>query len=34
MGFAPSEASPKVGDGPPHIRLDRVAEFLTGDRLG
>lgn len=34
MGFAPAEKSSKVGDGPPHIRLDRAAEFLIGDRLG
>lgn len=33
VGFAPAEASPKAGDGPPHIRLDRAAEFLIGDRL-
>jgi len=23
----------KPGEGPPHIRLDRAAEFLIGDRL-
>jgi predicted YcjX-like family ATPase len=23
----------KHGEGPPHIRLDRAAEFLIGDRL-
>ncbi|WP_147393209.1 YcjX family protein, partial [Paracoccus siganidrum] len=23
----------RPGDGPPHIRLDRAAEFLIGDRL-
>nr|WP_325250153.1 YcjX family protein [Amylibacter sp.] len=34
MGFAPAEVSLKPGDGPPHIRLDRAAEFLIGDRLG
>jgi predicted YcjX-like family ATPase len=34
MGFAPAEVSLKAGDGPPHIRLDRAAEFLIGDRLG
>ena len=34
MGFAPAEVSIKAGDGPPHIRLDRAAEFLIGDRLG
>ncbi|WP_069301039.1 YcjX family protein [Neptunicoccus sediminis] len=33
MGFAPAEVSLKAGDGPPHIRLDRAAEFLIGDRL-
>jgi len=32
-GFAPQEVSLKPGDGPPHIRLDRAAEFLIGDRL-
>ena len=32
-GFAPQEVSLKPGEGPPHIRLDRVAEFLIGDRL-
>ncbi|MGC1429318.1 MAG: YcjX family protein [Albidovulum sp.] len=33
MNFAPARLSLKPGDGPPHIRLDRVAEFLVGDRL-
>ena len=33
MGFAPARSSLKPGDGPPHIRLDRAAEFLIGDRL-
>ena len=33
MHFAPSPLSLKPGDGPPHIRLDRAAEFLIGDRL-
>ena len=33
MGFAPARISLKPGDGPPHIRLDRAAEFLFGDRL-
>lgn len=32
-GFAPQEITLKPGDGPPHIRLDRAAEFLIGDRL-
>ncbi|MEM7717843.1 MAG: YcjX family protein [Pseudomonadota bacterium] len=32
-GFAPQELTLKPGDGPPHIRLDRAAEFLIGDRL-
>ena len=33
MGFAPARSTLKPGDGPPHIRLDRAAEFLFGDRL-
>ncbi|MHA7873912.1 YcjX family GTP-binding protein [Roseivivax sp.] len=33
MGFAPAPLSLRPGDGPPHIRLDRAAEFLIGDRL-
>ena len=33
MGFAPRSLTLKPGDGPPHIRLDRAAEFLIGDRL-
>ncbi|MEP2715325.1 YcjX family protein [Pseudophaeobacter sp.] len=33
MQFAPAELSLKPGDGPPHIRLDRAAEFLIGDML-
>lgn len=32
-GFAPQEVSLKPGDGPPHIRLDKAAEYLFGDRL-
>lgn len=32
-GFAPQSVTLKPGDGPPHIRLDRAAEFLIGDRL-
>ena len=33
MRFAPAEVTLKPGDGPPHIRLDRAAEFLLGDKL-
>jgi hypothetical protein len=33
MRFAPQPLTLKPGDGPPHIRLDRAAEFLFGDRL-
>jgi predicted YcjX-like family ATPase len=33
MAFAPARATRNPGDGPPHIRLDRAAEFLIGDRL-
>ena len=33
MGFLPGRMSLKPGEGPPHIRLDRAAEFLFGDRL-
>ena len=33
MDFAPQANSLRQGDGPPHIRLDRAAEFLLGDRL-
>ncbi|MEL0437166.1 YcjX family protein [Phycobacter sp. K97] len=33
MHFAPAVLDLKPGDGPPHIRLDRAAEFLIGDRL-
>ncbi len=33
MGFAPARMALAPGDGPPHIRLDRAAEFLIGDRL-
>lgn len=32
-GFAPREVTLKPGEGPPHIRIDRAAEFLIGDRL-
>ena len=33
MNFAPAHLTLKPGEGPPHIRLDRAAEFLFGDRL-
>ncbi len=33
MSFAPARLALKPGDGPPHIRLDRAAQFLIGDRL-
>jgi predicted YcjX-like family ATPase len=33
MGFAPARLNLRAGDGLPHIRLDRAAEFLIGDRL-
>ncbi len=33
MSFAPQPLVLKPGEGPPHIRLDRAAEFLFGDRL-
>ena len=33
MRFAPARLTLKPGDGPPHIRLDRAAQFLLGDRL-
>jgi len=33
MRFAPQPVVLKPGEGPPHIRLDRAAEFLIGDRL-
>ena len=33
MSFAPARISRRPGEGPPHIRLDRAAEFLIGDRL-
>jgi predicted YcjX-like family ATPase len=33
MNFAPSRLELRAGDGPPHIRLDKAAEFLLGDRL-
>ncbi|WP_377513172.1 YcjX family protein [Octadecabacter sp. R77987] len=33
MDFAPAPLTLKPGDGPPHIRLDKAAQFLIGDRL-
>lgn len=33
MAFEPARMALKPGDGVPHIRLDRAAEFLFGDRL-
>ena len=33
MAFAPAPLSLRPDEGPPHIRLDRAAEFLIGDRL-
>jgi len=33
MNFAPARLTLAPGEGPPHIRLDRAAEFLFGDRL-
>ena len=33
MKFAPPKLSLRPDQGPPHIRLDRAAEFLLGDRL-
>ncbi|MEM7643424.1 MAG: YcjX family protein [Pseudomonadota bacterium] len=33
MDFAPAPLTLKRGEGPPHIRLDRAAQFLLGDRL-
>ncbi|MFS4439391.1 YcjX family protein [Paracoccaceae bacterium GXU_MW_L88] len=33
MKFAPPKLTLKPGDGPPHIRMDRAAEFLLADRL-
>ena len=33
MRFAPVELRLKPGEGPPHIRLDRAADFLIGDWL-
>jgi predicted YcjX-like family ATPase len=33
MTFAPPHLTLRPGEGPPHIRLDRAAEFLLGDQL-
>lgn len=33
MNFAPAPLTLRPGDGPPHIRLDKAAQFLLGDRL-
>ncbi len=33
MSFEPAVLTLNQGEGPPHIRLDKVAEFLIGDRL-
>ena len=33
MEFAPARTTQRPGEGPPHIRLDRAAEFLIGDCL-
>lgn len=33
MSFAPAVLTRRPGDGLPHIRLDKAAEFLLGDRL-
>lgn len=33
MRFAPAPLVLKPGEGPPHIRLDRAAQFLIGDKL-
>jgi predicted YcjX-like family ATPase len=33
MRFAPAPLTLRPGDGPPHLRLDRAAQFLLGDRL-
>jgi uncharacterized protein len=32
--FAPAPLTLRPGEGPPHIRLDKAAEFLLGDVLG
>ncbi|WP_172296074.1 YcjX family protein [Pseudoruegeria sp. HB172150] len=33
MTFAPAKLRLRPGEGPPHIRLDKAAQFLIGDRL-
>ncbi|SPF79957.1 YcjX family protein [Pseudoprimorskyibacter insulae] len=33
MRFAPARLNLRPGEGPPHIRLDRAAQFLIGDAL-
>ena len=33
MRFAPAPMTLKLGEGPPHIRLDKAAQFLLGGRL-
>ncbi len=33
MNFAPASVTLRPGEGPPHIRLDRAADFLIGDKL-
>jgi predicted YcjX-like family ATPase len=33
MTFLPARITRQPGDGPPHIRLDRAAQFLIGDKL-
>jgi predicted YcjX-like family ATPase len=33
MRFAPAPLTLKPGFGPPHIRLDKAAQFLIGDKL-
>ncbi|MEM9968875.1 MAG: YcjX family protein [Pseudomonadota bacterium] len=32
-GFSPGSLTLRPGDGPPHIRLDRAAQYLIGDRI-
>ncbi|MEO9574986.1 MAG: YcjX family protein [Tateyamaria sp.] len=33
MRFAPAPLNLRPGDGPPHMRMDRAAQFLIGDKL-
>jgi len=33
MRFAPAPLTLRAGEGPPHIRLDRAAQFLIGDKI-